>query len=60
VGEGRNGEGQGKFNGKLDVVSERTGRGTAKCVAREKKETSTKEKREEKERKRFRSVEVCL
>jgi len=59
VGEGRNGEGQGKFNGKLDVVSERTGRGAAKCVARKKRNFDGR-KKERKKRERDSGAWRCV
>lgn len=65
MGESGNREGQGKFNGKLVVVSERTGRDDAKCVVKKKgvlteERRVEKEKQRERKRERFRSVEVCL
>jgi len=58
VGEGRNGEGQGKFNGKLDIVLKRTGCGVAKCVVRKKGNVDERKKIGKKER--FKSVKACL
>lgn len=50
MGEAGNGEGQRKFNGKLDVVSERTGRGVAKCVAKKKRNVDGRKMRRGRER----------